>query len=305
MANTWPFDYPKLPPFEERVTFVWRQFMDPCDAPITLWIQTLGPALLHALIAWYTVDLIQILRTMWKPPILGVRGRGVGHRSGIQRSRKRGLKSLLGKIIEFDPNAWVGNHLNPLGVYETYVLVPGEVLFWTAFDVAIVAAFYWSIIDIGSGLLYEWTSAISTSQYCRARDDAVLQATAPGYPLLGIFGWDAIGVLTPTKMRNVDFFNGFGVSQSVGSGVVSCSFDFENTGGGVGTPWIECRMSCLTGPRAGVYRERRLSEGAGLSGSGGTTYNMLPGEVWIGEIRVNGSYQIKNPVLFCHCRGTP
>ncbi len=110
-------------------------------------------------------------------------------------------------------------------------------------------------------------------------------------------------MLNVDKQRHIDFFNGFGVEQSVGPGVVGLAFSYLNTGGGLGTPWIECRLSCLTGPRAGTYAERRIDEGDFASGSGGCTYDMNSGEVWVGEIRVNGSWNIIKPQLFCHCVG--
>lgn len=285
------------------MTFIVRQFVDPCDAPITIWLETMGPALVHALIAWFAVDLVQIVRTMFTPPLYGWRMRNQGHRSGLNKSRKKGLKSFLGKIVEFDPNAYVGNALSPFADEEMVMLLPGEVYFVTLTDVVILAAFYWSVIDVGTGFLYEWTSAVAQTKYCQARDDASFLATAPGYPLLGIFGWDAVGILDVSKSRNIDFFNGFGVSQSVSHGMVGLSFSYQNTGGGAGDPWIECRMTCLTGPRAGSYHEQRVATGVGVAGSGGCTYDMGVGEVWIGEIRVNGSFQIINPTLWCQARG--
>ncbi len=104
------------------------------------------------------------------------------------------------------------------------------------------------------------------TKYCHARDDAVLLASAPGYPLLGIFGWDAVGILDVVKMRHIDFFNGFGVAQNIGHGAVALTFGFKNTGGGLGPPWIEARLTCLSGPRAGSYASRRVSEGADKKG---------------------------------------
>jgi hypothetical protein len=303
IASTWPFHFPKLPEINDRIPFIWRQFVDPCDAPLTVWLQCIGPALFRAVISWFAVDLLQIVRTMFTPPTYGWRLRGQGHRSGLNKSRSRSFRSRAGEIIGFDPNAWVGQELSPFADEEMVMLLPGEVWFWTAADVAVLAAFYYSVLDIGSGFLYEWTSAVAQTKYCQARDDAVLLANAPGYPLLGIFGWDAVGILDASKMRNIAFFNGFGVAQDVDVGVVGCSFGFKNTGGGIGEPWIEARMTCLNGPRAGSYAERRLATGAGISGNQGVTYDMSPGEIWIGEIRVNGSFDIIDPVLWCQARG--
>ncbi len=301
MSN-FPFPKAKIPDPDQRLPFIYRQFVDPCDAPITVWIEAFWPAFLHAIITWYQVDLLQIVRTMWKPPLMGWRLRGGRHGGGPSRSRRGGFRSKFGKIVGFDPNDYVGNALNPFADEEMVMLLPGEIFFWTSIEVLILFFFEYQIYDISTAFLYEWTSGVSRSPYCHARDDAVLLATAPGYPLLGIFGWDPVGILDASKQRNIDFFNGFGVAQSVGVGVVAISCEFENVGGGIGPAWIECRLSCLTGPRAGSYAFQRMATGDFTAGSGGCTYDMSPGEVWIGELRVNGSWQISNPKLWCHAR---
>ena len=304
MAN-FPFPKPNIPDPEHRLPFIWKQFIDPCDAPVTVWLEALWPAFLDALIAWYSVDLVQILRSAFKPPLMGWRVRSTRHGGHSSRQRPHGLKRRWKDIITFDPNDWVGHQLNPYFEEEMITLLPGEIEFWMGFELIVMFEFYMQVFDLSTAFLYEWTSGVAKTKYCQARDDAVLVASAPGYPLLGIFGWDAVGTLDVVKMRNIDFFNGFGVSQNVGPGVVSMSFSYENHGGAPGGPWIEARMTCLNGPRAGSYAFRRISSEAGGSGTEGVTYDMSAGEIWIGEIRVNGGYQIINPTLFCHARGSP
>lgn len=303
--STWPFPKPNIPDPEHRLPFIWRQFVDPCDAPITVWAEALWPAFINALIVWYQVDLVQVLRTMFKPPLIGWRIRGGRHMGGRSRSNRGELRRGLKGVIEFDPSDYVGKALSPFADEEMVVLVPGEIVFYTATEILLIAAFEYQIFDVSTQFLYQWTSGVAKSKYCQARDDAVLYATAPGYPLQGIFGWDTVGILNPVKQRNIDFFNGFGVEQSVGPGVVGCTFGAVNIGGGIGPPWLEARMTCLTGPRAGSYASRRVSDDPNFKGEGGVTYDMQPGETWIGEIRVNGTWQISNPTLFCHARGTP
>ncbi len=301
-----PFPKPRIPipEFEAgRLPFIYKQFVDPCDAPITVWAQAFVPAFISALIMWYQVDLVQVLRTMWKPPIYGWRVRGGRHGAKGEKGKKGKIGRKFKDIATFDPNEHVGKLLNPFADEEMIMLLPGEVLFWTGIDVIVLAAFFYSIMDVGTAFLYEWTAAVSMSKYCQARDDAVLLASAPGYPLLGIFGWDAVGVLNADKLRNIEFFNGFGVEQNVGVGVVGLAFSFQNFGGGAGTPTIECRLNCTTGPRAGIYAQRLVGSGDNAAGSAGCTMDIQPGEVWIGEIRVNGAWHIIDPQLFVHVRG--
>lgn len=304
MAFSFPGPKPKVPDLEDRLPFIWRQFVDPCDAPITVWLQAMWPALLHAIIAWYAIDLIQIFRTMWKPPLWGMRFRGSRHKAPSGPSKKKGFKKRFKDIITFDVNDWVGHALNPFETGEMIELLPGEIWFWTGIDLIVIGAFYYSVIDITTEFLFEWTAAVAATRYCHARDDAVLLASAPGYELLGIFGWDPMGILDPVKMRNITFFNGYGVAQEISHGMVGMAFGFKEEGSTVPDPWIESRLTCLTGPRAGSYQERRLASGTGASGTGGSTYDMGQGEVWIGEIRCNGRWLIQNPQLWCQARAS-
>ena len=303
MPSTWPFPKPDVPEIEDRFNFIFRNFTDPCDAPITVWVEAFLPALRDALIAWWYVDLTQIVRTMFTPPTYGWRIRSSRHRIGSAKGRGKDFKSKLGKIFGFDPNAYVGDLMSPFADEEMVMLLPGEVWFWTGVEAIVIFAFEYSVLDITTQFGYEWTSAVQKTEYCHARDDAVLLAGAAGYPLLGIFGWDPVGILDPLKQRNVAVFTGFSVSQDVGPGVVGCSFQYENIGGGIGTPWIETRMVCGNSPRAGVYAERRVGEGIGATGSAGCTYDMNSGEYWHAEIRVNGTWLIKDPRLYCHANG--
>ncbi len=303
MPSTWPFPKPNVPPIEDRLNFIWRNFTDPCDAPVTVWVDTFLPALEHALIAWYYVDLVQIVRTMFTPPSFAYSVRSSPHRKGAGRGRGKGRKGKLGNLVGFDPNAYVGNALSPFDGELMVEMLPGEIWFWTATEAIVFVLFLYSVLDIGSQFFYEWTSAVAKTKYCQARDDAVLLATAPGYPLIGIFGWDTVGVLNAVKERNIGTFTGFGVGQNIGPGVVGCSFSFKNLDTGPGDYWIEARMLCENSPRAGVYASRRVGSGQGQSGSAGVTYDMSAGEVWFGEIRVQGTWQIINPKLFCHATG--
>lgn len=305
MAAQFPFPIPEIPDVEGRLPFIWRQFVDPCDAPITVWVEAIGGALIHALIFWFAVDLLQIFRVMFKPPIYALRTRTWGHGRRGGSSKKRGFWHKFKGIVGFDYNDWIGKELNVYSTTEMVCLFPGEIWFWSGIELITRAGYYWAVVDVSTRFLYEWTSAVSNTKYCHARDDASLYASAPGYPLLGIFGWDAVGILTAEKMRNIDFFNGFGVAQSVNRGVFSLIFSYKCTETIIPDPWIRARVTCLTGPRAGSYAERLVGEGFPDEDDTGITYDMAPGEVWIGEIRVNGSYNIIAPAISCYARGSP
>jgi hypothetical protein len=160
--------------------------------------------------------------------------------------------------------------------------------------------FWWMVMDLGTAFLYEWASTVAKTSYCHARDDGVLLARAPGYPLLGIFGWDAMGILDAIKMRNIDFFNGYGVASGVGPGQVLATASLQCVLEGEGGGWAMMRVRCLTGPRAGLTMEVRedVAEGAQvlLAAQGPTATN----EAWMAEIKVNGLFNVIAPTLNFH-----
>ncbi len=300
MSNVTPWPKPKVPDLEQRLPFIWRQFMDPCDAPITIWVEAFWPAFVNALLSWFAVDASQILMAYIRPGVGRWYTVGYRHVGGGKRgSRKPGGK-WWEKISGWDPNEVIAKEIGGWQELKGFELLPGEVEFWLVEEVIEKEFFWWMVLDLSTTFLYEWTSGVAKSKYCQARDDAVLLAEGGSYPLQGIFGWDEVGAMSPTKMRNIAFFDGFGVMQTVASGVVSVYFTATNVGGGIGPAWIEFRMVCGNGPRAGPSPAQRHNQSDANSIRRGATAQALPGEIWWGEIRVNGTWIIDKPSMHVH-----
>jgi len=219
--------------------------------------------------------------------------------------RPRGLDARTGgrggrfRFPDFDYNDWLGKDLLGTNKYGGFAAFPGELTIWTIVDVFERLAFYFMVFDFGVGFFYEWASAVAQTKYCHARDDAVLLADAPGYPLQGIFGWDAMGILDAVKMRKVQFFNGFGASLEFGPGQAAASCQGIAAGGDP-DPWIEMRLRCLTGPRTGYIIMDHIDVAPLGHAQIGVQCAIMGQEVWIAEIRVNGGWQINGPTLNMH-----
>lgn len=283
-----------------RLNFIWKQIIDPCDAPITVWLWAFWPAFWHLVLQWYTIDIQQILIAYLRPGFRAFGARSKKHWGGGTRGKRPGSK--WGKLnpINFDPNDYIGGELLGFDDIPGKGPFPGELWFWTIEGLIERVQFWWMVMDLGTAFLYEWASTVAKTSYCHARDDGVLLARAPGYPLLGIFGWDAMGILDAVKIRNIDFWNGYGVSCGVGPGQVLATAGLECVAEGTGGGWAEMRVRCLTGPRAGLDMTVRADIAAGetvaMAAQGPTGIF----ETWIAEIRVNGLFNVVEPTLNFH-----
>jgi hypothetical protein len=282
-----------------RLNFVWRQIIDPCDAPFTVWIWCFWPAFKKLLIAWFALDLKQIFRTMLRPKYRALSVRSRRHLGGGEKGKRGRGKRIKLNPFSYDPNDVIGGTLNPYDGHPGFGPAPGELWFWSALEIFERVAYYWMVLDLGTDFLYNWASGVSETKYCHARDDAVLTASNPGYPLLGIFGWDAVGTLDAEKQRKVLFFNGFGAALEFGPGAALLTFSFANTDGQPGA-WIECRLRCLNGPRIDYSNTLRDDCGPFGSGTCAVHVDISGAETWMGEIRVNGSFDIEQPTLNMH-----
>lgn len=283
-----------------RLNFVWKQIIDPCDAPITVWLWAFWPAFWHLVLQWYTIDITQIFIAYLRPGFRAFKVRSKKHWGSGTRGKRGGSKWSKLNPVNFDPNEFIGNDILGWDEIPMKGPFPGELWFWAIEGVIERAQFLWMVMDLGSAFLYEWTSAVARTQYCHARDDAVLTATAADYPQSGIFGWDPMGILTAVKMRNLTFWNGYGVATNVGPGQILALAGLECIPSGTPNPWAELRVRCVSGPRTGyemlVHNDFTEGQTQDMAATGPTAGQ----ETWLAEIRVNGLFLIKSPTLQFH-----
>lgn len=286
---------------DRKIQFIWKQIIDPCDAPITVWIWLMWAPFKKLILQWYAVDVLQIYTAYLRPNFAPYRPRSRRHwGGGKKKKRPKGSRRRINPVA-FDPNEFIGDTLmgfNELGGFRPY---PGEMFIWTVEGVIERLLFYWMILDLGTDFLYEWTSAVAATKYCHARDDAVLRATSDGYPLLGIFGWDPMGPLDVVKMRHIIGFNGYAVTVPFGPGQMAAICQAQPVVGHVPDPWINIRLRCLLGTRQGLTVESGEIHSQSAEVTAAVQGICWTGETWIAEIKVNGLWNIIDPTLDIHC----
>jgi|SRR6218665_1501921 len=287
------------PDLEGKVDFIWRQFVDVCDAPITVWVQAMRQPAINFLLAWFALDLKQIMIARYRPSSPWRVGRSWRH-GGLGRKGKRGpIRDRLRKLFSWDPNEALGRMLDPDDALRGREVGRWGATLWLIEGQIERILFYWMVIELTTTFLYEWTSAVSQTIYCKNRDDAVLLCEVENYYLSGIVGWQAINWGEPRKRRNIVFYNGFGASQGVN--VAAASFSISVTNIDPFTPTrVFTRLTIANGPRAGHYEESEAEVEVGESVDMKGTLQLGTGETFIPEVRVEGQGLITTGVFHLH-----
>lgn len=285
---------PEIPGLEEKVDFIYSQLVDPCDAPISVWIEKMWVPLGKLVLEWYAFDVQNMIIAFVRPgrAIFGRRGRrhwgGRGHKS----KRGRFWRAIYG-VLEFDISEFVGKHFPGAKVVRARNVSPGVVQLWLIEGVIERFLFYWMVIDLTTDFVYRWQSAVAQTAWCHARDDAVFVGEVSDYPLIGIVGWQAINWGTPKKIRHILFYNGFGVTPGLGGGVGALSTVFTPVPGH-NNAFAKARIRCVSGPNVGresVWEETFTDDAPkgvtlGINATGGDT---LVVEVIVGGVFLMGA----------------
>ena len=220
----WPQTKPPIPEdIDDRVQFALHFLTDMCDAPITVYMDAFRDAFKEVVIAWYTIDLKNIMTSFLRPQNYIIERRSRRHWGGGEKSKRPTSWEKVWEASGIDPNEWLGEHLWGGDEVRARKVPPMAQWLWVIEGVIERLLFWFFVLDLVTQFVYRWSSSIVFSKYCAAQADAVLYGTCGPYPLLGIFDWDAVGSIHPEKQRNIDFFNGFGISASRGSGYAACS----------------------------------------------------------------------------------
>lgn len=302
MSN-FPKTHNPLRDFERRLDWILNSLTDMCDAPITVWIEKLWQPLGELILAWYVVDLKNVFTAYLRPGLFAIEGRNNRHWGGGKKGKPRtGFGKAwdrLGTIVGWDPSEILGKEMWGADELRVRPLPPGAAFLWIFEGVIERLLFYWMVLDLGSTFIYNWMSAVEETKYCMASRDASFLAKCGPYPLLGIFGWDVQGSFHPLKMRNIDFFNGFGVMATGGSGSAGGSAIITSPADGDPDGWVECRIRCTLGPSAGAEAfAGRVSVPPGTTVTVGAGTAIASGDLVLFEIRVNGGFTMEEATLY-------
>lgn len=296
---------PRIPAIRRAVNMVWRMLMDGCDAPLTVWLDEFWEPAGKLVLAWYTIDLMNILSTWLQPKGLPVKMRTARH-GGNGRKHKRGsIRTLPGKAVSFDIGEFIGSNLWGAEELSHRPVPPGTMSLWTIFGAIERLNYFFMVLELGGDFIVNWCSAVVKLGYCGNRDDAVLLAVKPWAQQIGIFGWSAVVWDETLKNRKLTFWNGVGWNQLNGTSTMYVRMNAKclEAVGGEGVCGL--RFRCLDGPD----RDREVTTVITLPQ--GAEAPMVLGHIgqaeqlWIVEIIVGGIWEFTDMEVYMQAAWTP
>lgn len=171
----------KAPKWIDKANFVVDFVDNPCDAPWTVYFETALPAAGRAVLMVLAFGMDDVIRGYARP---GGRRNPYHRRKGRKgRLRIRGIPEL---------GEAVGSHLPAPESFKTRSVTQGVKNLWIVDGVMQRALWYWLLADIISEFLYEWTTTISKTEFCKGRFGSNLLAEGAGGSAIAIVGWMAI-----------------------------------------------------------------------------------------------------------------
>lgn len=157
-----------------RINFIITMWNNPCDVPWVLYVETLWPALLEALITLVDFSIADVARNIFRPAGL-MMGRGGRHGRGKRQKLTRRVQRKFG----------------PLRAIQDRKISGGLKFLWIVDTKLQQVLWYFLLADVATEFLYRWTSGI----YCTDASDTIV-CPAAGLAFtkdqvhLGISGWD-------------------------------------------------------------------------------------------------------------------
>jgi len=185
----------------EKINFIIKAIFDPCDAPLTIWIETAKPALLEAFLTYYLLDMTQILTTYLRPSKAIARARfrrkgGMGSKAG-----RKGKKGIISRVIGIDPSDEIGKIIPGAEHVRGRRVTGGVIHLWVVFGVIERINYFWFLISIIIDFFYNWWSGLAKTIYCQLQSSAVLVTINEHLPQLGAAGWAATPLGDVMKIR--------------------------------------------------------------------------------------------------------
>lgn len=144
----------------DRVNSVIKFFEDPCQAPWSVYFELALPPLGHAAITLLTFGLDDVFRGYFRP-------KGV---YALKRTWRRRPRTRLGRALRRgvpELGELVGRNLPGAERAAARGVTAGARGLWLFDGVLQRYLFWWMIIDVLIDTLYEWTTLIAKTEYCK------------------------------------------------------------------------------------------------------------------------------------------
>lgn len=192
---------PGEPNILDKINFVVRFLMDPCDAPVTVYVTTMWPGLIDMLWAYYEPDVQNILVNLfrWRYIIPRTRTTKKG-RYGNKRG-KNTFARAVGRWVRFDQDEWISKKIEGWTRFKKRY-AGGLFTKMLIFEGVIERVNFWFfVIGLVTDFLYSWSTLLHKTIYCQAQGDDVLLADGPDQVQIGIAGWLGLNLSHIRKQR--------------------------------------------------------------------------------------------------------
>jgi len=163
----------EIPDWVRQRTNKWNRVLDfaanPCDAPLSVWFQTLRPAAGNAVVTLLSFGLDDVVRGYFRPK--GIYPRGC-------LSRKRRPRSAVG-IPELGEE--IGKRLPAADAVKSRAFGVIEKNLWLLDGVSQRLLFYLLVVDVLTDFTYQWASGIYKLGFCSTSNRSQLQAQNTTY----------------------------------------------------------------------------------------------------------------------------
>lgn len=227
---------PRNPNSLQKWNYIKNFWFDPCDAPISVYITTLYPALIEALMTYYAVDLVQIFTGFVAPgsPLKGRRGGSHrGPKQGLssyekakkgQRNGKGGKRTFIRRLRKysgFDPYDWLGKKGGQFFGLPGREVTPGVQFLWHVYGLEQRVAYFMMFAEITEQFFYKWLSGVAESRYCDAQYRPWCYCTSSSEANFGVLGVTPATIDQVVKARLTLWAAGNGIAvQGKGSACV-------------------------------------------------------------------------------------
>lgn len=161
---------PKPPGILDKVNYVITRWEDPCEAPWTVYLETMWPAALKMVVTLLISDLDEAIRG-YARPARAMRSRRFGRK--MRRGGRLTFLRRIGGILSFDYfNEFGKRFANAKDVRARHVS-NGVKNLWIVDGVLQRVLWWWLVIDAVSEFAFQWTSLLYQSEKCREANAGV------------------------------------------------------------------------------------------------------------------------------------
>ncbi len=184
---------PPPPGFFKKVNYVVDFVLDPCHAPIIVYIELAAVPFGDLVLAWLTFGWDDVVRGYLRPT-RALRG-GRSFRRGKRPKGWRRLPGYLKKIpgIGDDVGNWLGKKIPGNKELAGRTISQGEKFVWIIDGLIQRLLLYWLIADITSDFFYEWATLIDATEFCEQRTNGSFYNDGLGVAISPHTGWGSTG----------------------------------------------------------------------------------------------------------------